>query len=334
MAFTLPPLKYGKVIGRFLAIIGDGADSDTFPDATPLSGTITFAASPKRIQVPSATPDPATVVPQPIVAQLDANGYLSYNGVQGVWLVATDDTADNPTGFTYTVTFSLSIPGSSAVTIDSFPLAVPASTTDPSTWTDLTKAAPVAASNGTPILQGPAVNLTIGTVTSGPTAAATLTGTAPNQVLNLVLPNSGGTGTVKSINVTLLPDGSGNVTIAPSDIGAATIAAVTSAASAASAAQSTANSANTLAASKYTVPSGGIPAGDMTAAVQGELSQASTSVQQSSPLVYFRRYSSGAWPVRGTVPVGSSVEWVGPSAPPIDSTYALAGVDTYLVTVS
>lgn len=30
--------------------------------------------------------------------------------------------------------------------------------------------------------------LTIGTVSSGDTAAATITGTAPNQTLNLVLP--------------------------------------------------------------------------------------------------------------------------------------------------
>lgn len=35
---------------------------------------------------------------------------------------------------------------------------------------------------------GPANTLTIGTVTGGETAAATITGTAPNQTLNLVLP--------------------------------------------------------------------------------------------------------------------------------------------------
>jgi hypothetical protein len=35
---------------------------------------------------------------------------------------------------------------------------------------------------------GPATTLTIGTVTGGATAAATLTGTAPNQTLSLVLP--------------------------------------------------------------------------------------------------------------------------------------------------
>jgi hypothetical protein len=57
-------------------------------------------------------------------------------------------------------------------------------------------------------------------------------------------------------------------------------------------------------------------------------------VHQTDSIVYVRRYSSGVWPVRGNVPAGSSVEWLGPSAPPIDGTYAMAGVDTYLVTVS
>lgn len=38
---------------------------------------------------------------------------------------------------------------------------------------------------------GPPNSLAVGTVTSGPTAAATITGSAPTQTLNLVLPLSG-----------------------------------------------------------------------------------------------------------------------------------------------
>ena len=38
---------------------------------------------------------------------------------------------------------------------------------------------------------GPANTLTIGTVDSGSTAAATITGTSPNQVLNLTFPSGG-----------------------------------------------------------------------------------------------------------------------------------------------
>lgn len=60
----------------------------------------------------------------------------------------------------------------------------------------------------------------------------------------------------------------------------------------------------------------------------------SEAVLQTAALIYTRRYASGAWPVRGTVPSNSIVEWVGPTPPPIDGTYALTGVDLYSATVS
>ena len=57
---------------------------------------------------------------------------------------------------------------------------------------------------------GPANSLTIGTVTTGVTAAATITGTAPNQTLSLVLPkgdkgdtgDTGGVGATGSVGAT------------------------------------------------------------------------------------------------------------------------------------
>jgi hypothetical protein len=42
--------------------------------------------------------------------------------------------------------------------------------------------------DGAPGAAGPANTLTIGTVSSGDTASANITGTSPSQVLNLVLP--------------------------------------------------------------------------------------------------------------------------------------------------
>ena len=69
---------------------------------------------------------------------------------------------------------------------------------------------------GVVALPGPANSLEIGTVSEGP-AAATLTGTAPNQVLNLVVPNgnTGATGpnsvstsTTTTLNGTLIGNGS------------------------------------------------------------------------------------------------------------------------------
>lgn len=220
-SFTLAPVLYGKVVGRFVALVGDGVDADVYPDAAPLSGTVTFTASAPKLLVPAASPDPVTAETTPIVATLDANGYLTFNGQQGVWLTATNDTTLNPPGFTYQVKYALTYNGN---TIDKsqFDIAVPASSlTDPTTWTDLTKVAPVPSSPGNAIVQGPpgpSNTLTIGVVQSGPVAAATITGSSPNQQLNLTMPTvvggGGGTGTVKSVNNNM-PDTGGNVTVTP-----------------------------------------------------------------------------------------------------------------------
>ena len=51
-----------------------------------------------------------------------------------------------------------------------------------------------------PGVSGPANVIAIGTVTSGVAAAATITGTSPNQVLNLVLPVSGSYRHVQSVS--------------------------------------------------------------------------------------------------------------------------------------
>lgn len=69
---------------------------------------------------------------------------------------------------------------------------------------------------------GPAPNLAIGSVTQGPTAGATITGTNPNYVLNLVLPqgpqgNSGNPGVATNFTIgtvtALSPGASPTVTI-------------------------------------------------------------------------------------------------------------------------
>jgi hypothetical protein len=219
-------LQYGKVVGRFVAAIGDGVDSDTFPDATPLSGTVTFTPSAAKFLVATASPDPTTVEAQPIVGVLDSNGYLTFNGLQGVWLLATNDPALNPTGFTYNVKYALTYNGN---TIDksTFDIPVPISNaSDPTTFTDLTKAAPVASANGTPVTKGdpgmPGVTptFTVRNVTSGATPAVNLDGSnAPAYKMDFTLPTSGGgAGTVKSV-AGVSPDGSGNVSLSKSTIG-------------------------------------------------------------------------------------------------------------------
>lgn len=309
--FTLTPPNYGKVVGRFIVAVGDGVDSDVYPDGVVPTGTVTFTPSASKVLVANGAPDPVTLELLPIVATIDSSGYLSFNGATGVWLVATDDVRTNPSGFTYKVTYNITY-SSTVIDKSTFDIAVPASSlTDATTWTDLTKVTPVQSSPGTATIvgpagpAGPANSLSIGTVTTG-TAAASVTGAAPNQVLNLVLPSGGGSGTVKTVSG-LSPDGAGNVALTPSAVGLA-------------------NVNNTSDANKPV-------SGPQAIALSFKADDASV-VHQSDQIVYSRRYSSGVWPVRGSVPAGSSVQWLGPSAPPIDGTYALAGVDTYTVTVS
>jgi hypothetical protein len=91
-----PDLTYGYVDGRIILAIGDRSDAGRMPDPVPADGmTVTFTPANTILKV--ASPTPATVIKQPIVCSVDANGYLiDGQGARGVWLV---------TG-TYKVTYS------------------------------------------------------------------------------------------------------------------------------------------------------------------------------------------------------------------------------------
>ena len=91
-----PDLTYGYVDGRIILAIGDRSDAGRMPDPVPADDTtVTFTPANTILKV--TTPTPATVIKQPIVCAVDANGYLvDGQGARGVWLV---------TG-TYKVTYS------------------------------------------------------------------------------------------------------------------------------------------------------------------------------------------------------------------------------------
>ncbi|WP_410780996.1 hypothetical protein [Leifsonia sp. SIMBA_070] len=232
----MTPPSYGKVVGRFLVAIGDGVDADTYPDGVVPTGTITFTPSVTKVLVANGSPDPFTYELQPVTATLDSSGYLSFNNQTGVWLVATDDTNTNPTDFSYTVQYNIAYTGG-VIDRSKFDIKVPTSvSSDPTTFTDLTRAAPIATSTGTAIVQGPAgpvTDLTIGTVTTG-TPAASITGSAPTKRLNLVLPDSGG-GAVSLVDAHLTgtptaptpPTTNNNTTIATTAFVQAAIAVLT-----------------------------------------------------------------------------------------------------------
>ena len=91
-----PDLTYGYVDGRIILAIGDRSDAGRMPDPVPADG-MTVTLTPANTILKVTTPTPATVIKQPIVCNVDADGYLiDGQAARGVWLV---------TG-TYKVTYS------------------------------------------------------------------------------------------------------------------------------------------------------------------------------------------------------------------------------------
>ncbi|MFJ4656137.1 hypothetical protein ACIP5Y_33115 [Nocardia sp. NPDC088792] len=158
----LPPLKYGKVVGRFLANIADGADTGDLPEFVPLTGTLTFTAEARKVLVGAAQP-PATYVqlPEYYECPLDEFGYLTWRGRHGVRLVAPGD-ATNPKDWTWRVSFDLYYDGRS-IPMEPFSFNVKEyvagpNPDDPDTGStglvDLTLAAPIPASAGNAVVRG------------------------------------------------------------------------------------------------------------------------------------------------------------------------------------
>ncbi|GAB2525528.1 hypothetical protein [Nocardia heshunensis] len=159
----LAPLKYGKVVGRFLANIADGPDIGDLPEFPPLAGTVTFTADAPKVLVAAAQPAPTTYVqlPHHYVCELDEFGYLTWRGKRGIRLVAPNaDT--NPRDWTWRVSFALSYE-SEPVPLEPFSFAVPEyiagpDQTNPDAGStgliDLTLASPVPASLGNAVVRG------------------------------------------------------------------------------------------------------------------------------------------------------------------------------------
>lgn len=140
-------MEYGTITGRLVAAVADTTDDpDVNPDIVPISGTVTFTPSVKAILVVS---EDITVVPAPIVAALDANGYVSLNGMQGVTVLATNSTYYNPTGWTYRVSFDNLSANGRRVTFDSYNIEVPVGAN-----VDLSFVTPITGSTGTAIVRG------------------------------------------------------------------------------------------------------------------------------------------------------------------------------------
>lgn len=140
-------MQFGTITGRFLATVADTtADTDLDPDLLPITGKVRFTPS---MTSTVSQADGAIVLPTPITADLDAEGYVSLNGVRGIRLVATDSEGLNPTGFTYGVSFPELRYGSVSVTYRAFNIELPAGSV-----VDLSQVTPVDSANGVTIVRG------------------------------------------------------------------------------------------------------------------------------------------------------------------------------------
>jgi hypothetical protein len=267
------PRPFGLVHGRIYAGVGDTVDAGRAPDRVGLNGTAVFTANVERV-ITTTQGSESIDVPQKITAQV-TNGALQWLGTDDVPLIANLDAAGNSLGWQWRVDFSLTFTDpttntASRVTLTGWafdvkvynPAAALVNGVNP-TITQLTTQAPVNVASSTLLAKGdpgPAVSFVVGTVatTTDPTAAAvTVVATADPLVkqLNFVLPvgvgGGGGAGTVTKV-ANVAPDGTGNVNLSPSAIGAAAAADVATAQSTASNALSTATGAQSAANSAQT----------------------------------------------------------------------------------
>ncbi|WP_052372598.1 hypothetical protein [Nocardia otitidiscaviarum] len=168
MTNPLPPLVYGKVVGRFLGGITDSPDVDNLPDFPPLTGLVYFSADVPKYLVQSAEP-PASVVPlngDHMVVTLDDEGYLTWRGERGVKLPAPVAGTMNPSGWTYRVSFALKYLGQ-PVNLAPYYIQVPEYTPgpdpeDPDTGStglvDLAMVSPVPSSDGNAVVRGVSIS--------------------------------------------------------------------------------------------------------------------------------------------------------------------------------
>ena len=201
---------YGRLTGRVSAFIGDTpADTNNLPDRVPTGGRVTITPSITHV-IHKPTGDVIFATPDPI--DLDDDGHFD------AMFVAVDSPDLNPTGWYYTV--RIDVPGRAALTAQvqilagqTLTLGEAIGAAQPGVATAIVKGdkgdrgddghSPVVTMNGDQVVvdgvvgphltgpAGPASKLKVGTVTTGAPgsqAAATLTGAAPNQVLDLTIP--------------------------------------------------------------------------------------------------------------------------------------------------
>lgn len=132
-------IGFGRVRMRVLLGVPDSPDDDDeFPEARGASGSVKFVPAVTRV-VNISGAEPVTIGLPVVEGTLNAEGYLcGPDGVPGVYLIATDDTDNQPVNWTYKVQFNIT-----GVAIPNIDIHVPEGSD-----TDLTLITPVPSSPG------------------------------------------------------------------------------------------------------------------------------------------------------------------------------------------
>lgn len=102
----------GLIVGQFGLGVADGSDPDREPELIPVSGRIIFTPSVTYLPNVTADPNPITIISGPIVAVLDADGYVCTPGpdgvspmYRGIRLFATNDPDMSVENWTWSVVY-------------------------------------------------------------------------------------------------------------------------------------------------------------------------------------------------------------------------------------
>lgn len=167
-------IPVGRVRGRYAFLWQDGMDADTQPDLSPVAGTVRLRCTAGQPMFYRSGSDPAIgLIVRDHLLTFNADGDLTdTDGSTFVDLLATNSPLITPTDFQWEATFELVVPASGErLSIPSFRFSVPTGAD-----VDLVAVTPVSASNGTPIVQGPAGPT--GPPATNPVASVTWNGTA------------------------------------------------------------------------------------------------------------------------------------------------------------
>lgn len=108
-----PQVRYGRVVGRFVAFLADSPDEGNTPDEVPLSGRVTLVPRVHVVRWPTTVPPRVAVVERLECVVIDGDLYPpgttpdDLPDEPGVWVVATEQPEGEPDHVQWSANFKL-----------------------------------------------------------------------------------------------------------------------------------------------------------------------------------------------------------------------------------